>query len=845
MMCLIKWLIFTAILCIPFGLVAQSFVINPYLQDVTPSSTLIMWEVDDSGAGEIAYGTSPFDLNQNQVSGSILGSGSSQIHTAQLTGLNAKTKYYYRVNMEDGEESILYHFVTLANQGANSSTQLMAISDMQRDGSQPDKFREIIEDGIIPSITDEIGPAINDLEAVLIPGDLVVTGSNYSQWQTHFFNPSDSLFGYVPFYPVLGNHDSPGNGLSNFKKYMALPDNGAAGLEEECWYKDISNIRIIGLNSTSGAADKTIQLDWLGTILQSTSVDDGIDFVFAELHHPYKSELWTPGESDFTGMVIDSLQNFTTTSGKPSIHFFGHTHGYSRGQSRDHKHLWVNVATAGGAIDNWGEFPNADYKEFVKSQDEYGFVMLDIDAGIEPKFTLKRFSRGDQDVTLDNVLRDELTIYKNEYPPHAPHNIYPQNGDTVSANCLTLKGSQFSGVLDTLQASHWQIAKSGDFVDSLVSTGWHQNENWYSEVNLQADDDLTDAKFNALGVDETYYWRVRYRDQSLEWSEWSSSTSFYYETVSDTLSGNLVLNLGAEDGISNWIGDIESLNNGECNSVSPYIADHNFAVGGVCTNEMAVGLAYQTIDLTAYSEDILAGDGLVSFGGYLRNFSGVDLPEMYVAFYDAADSFISNTELVGSILGEWTLVENLVAIPLNSTECRFYLKGTRNGGTDNDSYFDELKLYVLKGSCTSCYGDSNIDQDGDGFCDDLDCNDNNSNIYPGALEVCDGLDNNCDGVFDQGNTITWTGNGTDDQWSNPQNWDHLIVPLSCQFVIIPSTEVIIVDGVFACKGIDTGQNSSLTIVEGSFLNIDSQEDSNINPACISGLLLVDGKWEVK
>ncbi len=82
--------------------------------------------------------------------------------------------------------------------------------------------------------------------------------------------------------------------------------------------------------------------------------------MFAQLHHPHKSELWIPGEISYTGDVIELMENFTEECGKPSIHFFGHTHGYSRGQSHNHNHLWVNVATAGGAIDHWGEYPQAD-----------------------------------------------------------------------------------------------------------------------------------------------------------------------------------------------------------------------------------------------------------------------------------------------------------------------------------------------------------------------------------------------------------------------------------------------------------------------------------------------------
>ncbi len=46
--------------------------------------------------------------------------------------------------------------------------------------------------------------------------------------------------------------------------------------------------------------------------------------------------------------------------------------------------------------------------------------------------------------------------------------------------------------------------------------------------------------------------------------------------------------------------------------------------------------------------------------------------------------------------------------------------------------------------------DDLVDNDGDGYSMDVDCDDSNSAINPGATEICDNIDNNCNGEIDEG-----------------------------------------------------------------------------------------------
>jgi len=499
--------------------------VQPYLQNASPNSITVMWETSSGEESMVEWGATNKLGQKTQGNAFDINFSESRVHEVTLDGLQRFTTYFYRVKT-GMLRSEIYQFKTppFANDG--ESFNIIAMSDMQIDHQHPDKFNEIVNNGIIPYLNLQFGNDLpNDLALVLVPGDLVENGSRYEQWQNDFFSPSQKLFSEVPVYPVLGNHERNSN---YYFKYFSLPKNGTPAYAEHWWYKDYGNTRIIGLNSNEGYRNLGEQYTWLKAVLEETSKNEDIDFVFAQLHHPHKSELWIPGEEVSTGKVVEMLESFTTETGKPSIHFFGHTHGYSRGQSKDHKHLWVNVASAGGAIDNWGEFEGRDYDEFTVTQDEYGFVMVEVSGDRNnPNFTLKRVSRGNNARPKNNEITDSITIWKENMAPDIPQTLSPTNNEEIKYNDILLKAAPFKGNMEKAfhAASNWQISTSIDF-GKPVYDSWKQYENWYYLENRQKGDDLTDENAENLEPNQTYFWRVRYRDQYLNWGDWSTIASF-------------------------------------------------------------------------------------------------------------------------------------------------------------------------------------------------------------------------------------------------------------------------------------------------------------------------------
>ncbi|MCB9612241.1 MAG: metallophosphoesterase [Sandaracinus sp.] len=505
---------------------AQEITIRPYVQDVGTTSAWILWETTTGEESRVEWGPTEA-LGMEASGGAHPSTGAHRVHEVALTGLSPSTRYHYVVHT-GGATAGPFHFTTKSDD-RETSFRMIAVSDMQHDESHPEVWGEVIHDGILAFLAEETARPDDGLAFLLVPGDLVDRGSEHTQWIERFFAPAADLLAYVPAYPTLGNHEAD---THFYYDYFRLPQDESHPDPDRYWRFDHGNVRMIGLDSNLlllfGAQEA-----FFDEALVDACSDDAIDFVFVAMHHAHHSELWPDGEAGFASTAVTRVDRFSRECGKPAAMFYGHTHGYARGGSRDVPHLWINVASAGGRLDRWGsDDAQYDDPETQVSQDEYGFVVLDVVAGDAPRFTLRRIGMGQADTSRARVLRDEITVRRYDAAPTAPTPVAPRG--RVAPGCTMLRTGDFADSDGDLHgATHWQVADRCTGFDEPLLERYRVHENWFAGEDLQAGDDLRDEGFDELATGRFYCWRARHRDRGLAWSDWSGPTAFRLEADGD------------------------------------------------------------------------------------------------------------------------------------------------------------------------------------------------------------------------------------------------------------------------------------------------------------------------
>lgn len=265
---------------------------GPYLQSLTPTSVLVVWETDVPGSSRVDYGpTADHTLF-------VENAAAVTHHALMLTGLNPNSVVHYQVATAGQPLGQDCTFRTAM--APPSSYFTFAVMGDTR--SNPEAHHQVVERLLAQS------PVF-----YLHTGDLVADGDSVSDWDT-FFSVEQDLLCRVPLLSVLGNHE---HGSPLYFEALHLPGN-------ERWYSfDYGNVHLVALDLPT---DDTYlpdaeQFRWLADDLSRTRQPWKMVF----FHVPLYSS--GPHGSNLSARAV--LEPLFIQYGVALV-FSGHDHDYER-----------------------------------------------------------------------------------------------------------------------------------------------------------------------------------------------------------------------------------------------------------------------------------------------------------------------------------------------------------------------------------------------------------------------------------------------------------------------------------------------------------------------------------
>ena len=507
-------------------------ILVPYLQEPTPTSMYVCWHDTIATTTSVEYGTT-VSLGSTETGSNEIISGAYRWHSVRLTGLQPNKEYFYKTISGSGSSPV-YNFKTLPDTTDKGKVRFLLLSD-PHSGDTTMAVKVIKE--ARKKVEQLYGVDIhNHLNAVLISGDLVVDGSNITQWTDQYFAPMSYMSPNIPFMTVAGNHEVEHQNYYKYMKYDDVQPYTTAG--ERFWSFKIANTLFIGLNSNASSFF-TLQKIWLDQALASAEADSTIDFVFVMSHHFTITELWGEGmtyEAFKVEYITNEIYPILKKYSKVVQHSYGHTHGYERG-------TWETIDSSprgdfrivcgggsGGATDRWGAYQNNDFSNIHVTLDHYFYQIIEIDPA-NKTYESKMYSLGNSSKARDNELIDTWYRKANQPAPDAP----VTNPPVIDSAEITFNTSAISD--DSLMSVRIQVSQNENFTSTVIDTMVHWKNIYLVDANYEPIDrnagmDLTKLSFPSLRFNngELYYYRVKYRDHNVKWSGWSNVTAFNFVT---------------------------------------------------------------------------------------------------------------------------------------------------------------------------------------------------------------------------------------------------------------------------------------------------------------------------
>ncbi len=315
-------LIGICILCLRVDIYAQTIIRGPYLQSGTPNSMVIKWRTNTPTSSRVWYGNNPSNLAFSQTV-----NGDRTDHEVKVSGLPANSTFYYSVGNSAGQlmaPTGNHYFRTSPLPGATQTIKAWVLGDA---GKATDNQRNV-RDAFYNFHGNQ------HIDMILLLGDNAYESGTDAEYQAAMFeNMYENRLINSVVWPSFGNHDGESafsaTQTGPYYEIFTAPTNGEAGgvpSGTEAYYSfDYGNIHIVVLDSDDSGRDPgDPQLAWLEADLAATNQE----WKVVIFHHPP----YSLGDSDTNAKETDMRQYIAPILEAYNVDLVlaGHSHTWQR-----------------------------------------------------------------------------------------------------------------------------------------------------------------------------------------------------------------------------------------------------------------------------------------------------------------------------------------------------------------------------------------------------------------------------------------------------------------------------------------------------------------------------------
>lgn len=279
---------------------AENILRGPYLQDVTTSSILVVWDTDESTTSRISV---LIDGDWKEV----VDTSKTAHHALRVSHLRPNKRYRYRVYNDAGEKA-----ATGTLRSAPRATETFRIrAAIFGDSGSGTSDQQAVSDQI----------ALFHPHLALHTGDIVYDNGAWDEYDSRFFDIYSDWLRDTVFYPAFGNHDARGDGYS---RTFHPPARRSQSNSIYYYSFPYAMAHFTALNTNEDFSPGSAQYIWLEHDLQS-AIDSGARWKIVFFHHPPFSR----GHHGNNQEVQDALLPIFEKYGVDLV-LSGHDHAYER-----------------------------------------------------------------------------------------------------------------------------------------------------------------------------------------------------------------------------------------------------------------------------------------------------------------------------------------------------------------------------------------------------------------------------------------------------------------------------------------------------------------------------------